>query len=238
MNKESNKKTTKSNNHDDVIYKCLKTMIIKLQVRPNEHLNIASLSAQFGKSITPVRAALKLLEYEELVRSVPKQGYFVSPINEKQVRDNIAIRCSLEILALETAIYRIDRSTLEKMIEQMQFTLEQKKEDRINEPIYTLDYSLHELIVANCDNQKLKSMYDSLVGFIDRSRNVIKYYNTPPGEVWINKEIDEHIEIAKCMLVGDLDGSRVRLKAHIEEIIESICEKLSNTNKQIMGLWS
>jgi DNA-binding GntR family transcriptional regulator len=65
----------------DQAYQQLEEMIVTLELAPGAVLSEASLSARMGIGRTPIREALKRLEIQRLVTSVPRRGLLVREMN-------------------------------------------------------------------------------------------------------------------------------------------------------------
>ena len=73
-------------------YSLLEEMIVTLVLAPGSTLTAASLSARTGIGRTPIREALKRLEHQGLVTSMPRKGLIVRPM---KVEDQFTL---LEVL--------------------------------------------------------------------------------------------------------------------------------------------
>ena len=58
------------------------------------------LANQLGVSRTPIREAIRKLELEGLVIMIPRRGAEVASITEKDLKDVLEVRTSLEELAI------------------------------------------------------------------------------------------------------------------------------------------
>ena len=98
-------------------YRAIKEKIITLQLAPGAVIQDADLMQELGIGRTPIREALKLLEAEKLVVTVPRRGIFVAPISITALQQVIEVRVELEGLALRLACERAnaeDMARLEK----------------------------------------------------------------------------------------------------------------------------
>ena len=92
----------------DVVFNTLRQAIITGEFAPGERLMEIALANRLGVSRTPVREAIRKLELEGLVVMIPRKGAEVARITEKDLRDVLEVRCSLEELAAELAAERMD----------------------------------------------------------------------------------------------------------------------------------
>ena len=84
----------------DVVFKTLREAILKGNLAPGERLMEIQLANQLGVSRTPIREAIRKLELEGLVIMIPRRGAEVARITEKDLRDVLEVRASLEELAI------------------------------------------------------------------------------------------------------------------------------------------
>ena len=88
----------------DVVFNTLRQAIITGEFAPGERLMEIALANRLGVSRTPVREAIRKLELEGLVVMIPRKGAEVARITEKDLRDVLEVRCSLEELAAEAVL--------------------------------------------------------------------------------------------------------------------------------------
>lgn len=69
-------------------YGLIEEMIVTLELPPGASVSEATLSARTGIGRTPVRMALKRLEHQGLITSLPRKGVFIRQLN---VEDQLAI---------------------------------------------------------------------------------------------------------------------------------------------------
>jgi len=68
---------SKKQNSENSVYQKLKTAIRKRYIKQGSQLVEVTLAQKLGVSRTPVRSAIKKLEAEGLVNSIPNRGAFV-----------------------------------------------------------------------------------------------------------------------------------------------------------------
>ncbi|MFG1279849.1 GntR family transcriptional regulator [Xanthobacter autotrophicus] len=81
----------------------LRELILSGEMRPGERVSELSVSDRIGASRTPVRAALMRLADEGLLESLPGGGFAVRSFTERDIRDAIEVRGTLEGLAARIA---------------------------------------------------------------------------------------------------------------------------------------
>ncbi len=94
-------------NLDQKAYQILKGMIIERQLLPGDKIPQEKLAEDLGISRTPLINALKLLEQDKLVLSIPRRGFFVRHFNKQEMISIFELREVLEGLAARRAAQNI-----------------------------------------------------------------------------------------------------------------------------------
>ena len=97
------------------IFDILRDRILNEEYEHGQKLNELALANELKISRTPIREALKQLELEGLVESIPNKGVYVKGFSPRDIDDMFEIRCALEGLAIQLAIDRMDEEHLAKI---------------------------------------------------------------------------------------------------------------------------
>ncbi len=81
---------------EESVYRLLRRDITRLALAPGERLFLEGLAARYGVSMTPIRQALRRLEAEGLVVSVPRRGARVAPLTVAELEEIQLVRLGLE----------------------------------------------------------------------------------------------------------------------------------------------
>jgi DNA-binding GntR family transcriptional regulator len=100
-------------NLDQKAYQTLKGMIVERQLLPGDKIAQEKLAEDLGISRTPLINALKLLEQDKLVQSVPRRGFFVRHFNKREMISIFELREVLEGLAARRAAENITDKEIE-----------------------------------------------------------------------------------------------------------------------------
>jgi len=219
----------KAQSLENKAYLSIKEMIVSLNLSPNETINIKKLADLLQVSITPVRAALQLLERENLVCKVDNKGFYIAPLSIIDVEYVYEMRRSLELLALERSISNIDRGQLISLITEIKKIFNYFNTDNQKLLSYNADYSLHDLIISSCANPYLQKTYYGLMSHIQRYRNLIRQSTLANNEEWIKSELKQHLQIAEFILSGDLKSSQNAMYEHITNLIEIVSSRLAQS---------
>lgn len=77
--------------------------ILRQELRPGQPIKELHIAQKLATSQTPVREALRILEQRGLVVHIPHRGTIVTDLSEEDIRQILAVRRPLEVLALELA---------------------------------------------------------------------------------------------------------------------------------------
>jgi DNA-binding GntR family transcriptional regulator len=100
---------------EDAVYRALREEIGSLRLAPGEHLRLEGLARRFEVSLTPVRHALRRLESDGLVVSLPRRGARVAPLVVEELEEIQALRLGLESFLARHGAERCTDEALEEM---------------------------------------------------------------------------------------------------------------------------
>ena len=99
---------------EDQVYEALRTEVLQ-GVEPGTPLRLSAIADRLGVSTMPVRAALRRLEREGLVRQTARKGAVVAPLELQDVQEIQAIRWGIEGLAARLGAQAIAEAGLAAM---------------------------------------------------------------------------------------------------------------------------
>ena len=177
------------------IFTVLRDKILNEEYTQGQKLNEVALSKELNISRTPIREALKQLELEGLVKSIPNKG----------------IRYALEGLAIQLAIERINDEELEKIKEVydlMEFYAEKGDQEKFNE----INIAFHEAIYR-CTQSKY---FEQLLTDINYYIHVTSRHSIRQPDRLISAA-QEHREIYEAILARDKDLAKEKIQNHIRK---------------------
>ena len=145
----------------DVVFNTLRDAILSGKLLPGERLMENQLAEKLGVSRTPIREALRMLELENLVELVPRKGAQVLDMSEKDIRNVLEIRCSLEVLAVELACERMNEEQVKELKELGQKFVEYGQDGDLEQAVH-YDEKFHDLIFISTGNDKLIQIINNL----------------------------------------------------------------------------
>lgn len=193
------------------IFDILRDRILNGEYKTGQKLNELTLASELKISRTPIREALKQLDLEGLVMSVPNKGVYVKGFSPRDIDDMFEIRLALEGLAIQLAIERMDEVHLTKIkeiFELMEFYTLKKDNDKIND----LNILYHETIY-----QATQSTY------FEQLLKDIHYYVSVTSRHSIQKPerletaLVEHRAILDAIVEGNKEKAKYTIQKHIRK---------------------
>lgn len=194
----------------DVVFQTLRQAILKGELAPGERLMEIQLAERLGVSRTPIREAIRKLELEGLVLMIPRKGAEVAKISEKNLRDVLEVRRSLEELSIELACRRMEPEALAELEEKQEIFRKAVSNGNIVE-IAETDEAFHDVIFRGTDNDRLEQLINNLREQMYRYRmEYIKDEDTRQALV------GEHDKIVKALRMKQVSEAKEAMKEHID----------------------
>lgn len=145
----------------EAIVKRLRALIVSGDVKPGDRLIEERLTEMFGVSRPPLREALRILQRDGLVQSLPRRGFIVVPIGADDVREIYSLRFALERLAVELGVPVQDPSRLAPIREALEdMRLAEERGD--HNAVLAANSRFHMGLVSLPGHQRLIAAYEGL----------------------------------------------------------------------------
>lgn len=204
----------------DVVFQTLRQAILKGELQPGERLMEIKLAETLGVSRTPIREAIRKLELEGLVVMIPRKGAAVANITEKDTKDVLEVRRTLEMFAVEVACDRITPEQISRLKDAAKaFEASKGSADLIR--IAETDMSFHEIIYEATQNDRLIQMLNNLRENMYRYR--IEYLK---DSNYYDSLVSEHKEILEAIETGDKEKARNCMRHHIDNQQFAVISKI------------
>lgn len=209
------------------VYNLLREAIVKGKLAPGEKLVEVKIARELNVSRTPVREAIRMLELEEFIITVPQRGVFVAGIkSKKEIDDIFQVRIVLEGLAASLTAQNIKQEQIEKMnkyTEQIKECIENNDLQRC----IKIDIAFHQIIYEASQNKWLQKILDSLFEQITRFRAKSL---SQAGRM--KKALLEHKELSEALAEGDSETAKELAQKHIAEARESVVSVFKEKQKE------
>lgn len=180
----------------------LREWIIRCELTPGGFVSETLLQERLGVGKTPVREALGRLMHEGLVRSVPRQGYYISNIALIDVRDIFGVREVIEPAIARLAAGRVEESELREIDIQCKVEYLASDADAAIR-FFSANRHFHSIVARAAGNQRLCAMMERL---LDESERVFFFLN---HFVHRNARLIKrgHAQLIDRLVSGDAEGA-------------------------------
>ena len=193
------------------IFILLRDRILNESYKCGDKLNELTLAKELKISRTPIREALKQLELEGLVESIPNKGVYVKGFSPRDIDDMFEIRLSLEGLAVSFAIDRMDEVHLAKIkevFELLEFYTTKGDFDKVNDFNILFHESIYQATQSTYFEQILKDIHYYV--------SVTSRHSIARPE-HLESSLAEHRAILEAIIDGDKDEATERIQRHIRK---------------------
>lgn len=198
------------------VFNQIREAILEGEYKPGDVLRESTIAQKMNVSRTPVREAIRQLELEGLVHSIPNKETIVSGITNEDVHDILMIRTRLEGLAARYAAERITDKEIKEMEEVLALTEFYVSREDINE-LKGLDHKFHEIMYKATDSKILNHV---LSDFHDYIQNARKTSIATPGRA--KRLLQEHHDIYEAIKQRDADQAEKLLNQHIANAVQNM----------------
>ncbi len=210
------KKESQKINSEDAVYQKLKSAIRKRYIKQGSQLVEITLAQQLGVSRTPVRSAIKRLEAEGLVNSIPNRGAFVITPTLKEIEETFLVRAQLEKMATRLTAEKISKNR----IHELETIIKREKEvfDKNNLDEYFAVNDLLHLKIAELSENKVLHAY--IKELLDRTRIFLILYD--PFFKLEYSPTTEHQAIVDALKDQSPERAARAVEDHIKSSIEGL----------------
>ncbi len=189
-------------------YRRILERIVSLEMPPGSVVNDARLREELKIGRTPIREALQRLARENLVRSVPHRGTFVTDVNITDLARITEVRVVLEAHAARLAAEKAtpaDRNAIGELLELLRRAYVTDQRD-----LMRLDQQIHRLVYRTAHNAFLEA---TLERYFNLSLRL--WYLVIDREVPLREAVDEHVELLRAILAGDGELAETIMRKHV-----------------------
>ena len=188
----------------DLVLTSMREAILSAALPPGMRLRQEKLAEIFGTSRIPVREALRALEYEGLVRSMPRRGFAVTELDADDIEEVYDLRILLESHAVRLAVPLIT-----------------------DEDLKALEDLYHAMVVASSGDEQLAArehFYARLFSITGRPRLVAQISRLRQEIArslrWptLQHAPEHHERFLEAIRAGDADGAAAQLASHYRRV--------------------
>ncbi len=150
-------------------YTEIRRRILSGELNADAPLSEYQLADELELSRTPVREAVKRLEREGLLQSIPNRGTFVAELTVRDISEIYQVREQLEGFAARVAAETTSEESIKKLEEEITILNTLAKAGNLAEVVDS-DIRLHKQIIASTQNSRLIEMLGTLDDQMHRVR--------------------------------------------------------------------
>ncbi|MCF8104642.1 MAG: GntR family transcriptional regulator [Desulfohalobiaceae bacterium] len=184
------------------------------RVKPGDRLIETELAKDMGISRFPIREALRQLEKEGLVQSVPFKGTSVARFSRKDIEDLYNLRGALEGLAVRTLVKNITAAEIKKLQTIVKAMIKAGEENK-GRKIIEEDMRFHKRLCELSGNEKLLTVWLTLES---QSRIFLTFERFQYTD--LKSFIKWHVEILEALKKRDGDLAEQVVLKHLAEGLE------------------
>ncbi|SKC72132.1 GntR family transcriptional regulator [Maledivibacter halophilus] len=204
---------------EDYIYKLIKDKIVRKKLFPNSPIVESKLAESTGISRTPIRAAIKRLNYEGIVTIIPNHGAFISNPTLEEIKAVYECKKLLESAAIKLACVNITDEQLERLEELEYQEIEVHKRNDLYRFIKIND-EIHMIIASASKNM----VYEKYIYELIQKSNVylIFYDNFMFTSTDESNALKEHREILNALKARDIEDSAKAIERHNQITLDQL----------------
>jgi DNA-binding GntR family transcriptional regulator len=189
----------------------LRAAIVEGRLQPGDRLKEVEIAEQLGISRAPVREALRQLEHEGLVASLPYRATEVLGVSQEEIADVLVpIRLTLETFAFRKALPLLtddDFEALGQLVARMRAAAERGDLDELAED----DVRFHELVIERSGQPHCLQIWRLI-----EPRVRAYFRRDAPAHSPAEEIADEHDRLLKALMTRDEAGLVDTLTEHIK----------------------
>ena len=200
--------------------------ILKGEYGIGERIKENQIAEELRVSRTPVREAIKQLENEGLIKSVPNRGSFAIGFTKQDIEDIYAVRMVVEVLAMRWAVNKITEEEIKKLQDEfdiMEFYTHKKNGEKIMES----NKRFHEIVYNASRSRFLVQTLKSYQEYVQQTRKVTVYCAKNLDVI-----LEEHKEILEAIKERDENNAVEKILNHLSNSREraEVGLKISKTD--------
>jgi len=204
----------------DSAYRTIWQRIVHLDYAPLTVLNEKSISAELGIGLSPVREALRWLEYDGLVMILPRRGTLTTEIGLSDVQSELEIRVELEGLAGRLAAQRGSAAEQEELSAHVQRMCDSNlslADERHGFQTTDMDGEFHRLIYVQTRN---KSLIRDLERHFAHALRIWFYChrlraNLTEPDGYHELQVANYREVAHAIQIRDATRAEAAMRMHV-----------------------
>lgn len=192
----------------------LRKQILDGDIPSGDRLIETEIASQLGVSRMPVREALRMLESEGLIKSVPRRGLIVVEYTEEDIREYYTIREALEVCAVKIVVDRITQDEILELEHYCRMAEEARLADN-RDDVCKWAAKFNDRLYACCRMPRLKEQIETAHKYLRTFR--FTSFKEPSRT---EQALREHEEILRLIAAKDHEGAARATSVHLRDSME------------------
>jgi DNA-binding GntR family transcriptional regulator len=201
------------NTRKDLVADQIRDRILRGSYKPGARLDQALIAEALNVSRSPVREALRMLDAEGLITSIPNKGAVVTERSLEELKELYFTRSLIEGIAAERAAPHITQRTLEKL-DSILYSAGRLSD---HGELLTLNNEFHLLIYRSYPQP-------FIIQIVQQLRNMAAPYNSLYLDTDGNIQLAwaDHRKIFDACVKGDAQKAKTETRRHLDRVCESL----------------
>jgi len=196
------------------IYSEILDGIIKGHFSLDQFINEGELAEKYNVSKGPIREALIELCSEKILRSIPRVGYQIIQLTEKNVKEATELRLMLELSGLKKALPIINESALNSLSKlNKEYEIHAGKNPLTIEQHWEYNIHFHLLLNSYAGNSYMNDVLSNTLKLIRRA--YVQLYSETDHDEYISTDLSRHVEMEKALRKKEFQKAFDLLKSDI-----------------------
>lgn len=196
----------------------LREAILSGELKPGHALKEADLAQQLGVSRAPIREALRILNSEGLVETIPYRGTTVRRLTKTDIEEIYSMRNLLETYAMEQVIQKCQPADLHRLRAIVDRMISAGDADDLL-AVNALDRDFHDALIEMSGHSLLHAMWLMVAMKVRQVMALVNRRNTDLTHI-----ARMHLPLLDAMEAGDMNQAKTILSLHIATAGDLIAE--------------
>ena len=205
----------------------MREAILTGELKPGQSLIEMDLSRQLGVSRAPIREALRILNSEGLIETIPYHGTTVRRLSKSDIEEIYSMRSLLETFAVEQVIRARNPEYLQRLRDKVEQMILAGRDNNIN-TVNILDRDFHDALIDMSGHSLLLSMWQTVAMKVRQVMALVNRRNTDLTQIARN-----HLPLLAAMERGDVPRAVELLQKHIASAGDLAAEDWRTDSKTI-----
>lgn len=194
--------------------------ILSGEYPPGARLRLQMLAEESGASLIPVREALRVLEAERLVETIPNRGARVAELSLDDMEDLYAVRILLETETLRDApaLSEAEEESLRALLDRIKVAVDAGDTPTVME----LHRQFHFGLYGRTGSKWLPYLIDLLWNHTERYQRLSLAFRHDGAD-------HEHREVLKALAAGESGRAAEALREHLQTTARLVAEAYRKT---------